>query len=127
MRFTRSDLIRVLFDAQRRGDIPKADMRAFPPLAPLDLDPRHMTEVDSANRVIRVFVLSSVPRPELARAYFDAIARHLEGKWLLEVIAAHGDAAEHTAHIAQWWFEGPAEPVPARPVASSPLQPAIPA
>ncbi|WP_433513861.1 hypothetical protein ACQP2T_61655 [Nonomuraea sp. CA-143628] len=126
MQFTRSDLIRVLFDAQRRGDIPKADMRAFPALAPLDLDPRHMTEVDSDNRIIRVFVLSSVPRPELARAYFDAIARHLEGEWHLKVIAAHGDHAEHTAHIAQWWFPGPAEPVPAWP-ASSPLQPAIPA
>ncbi|TMR92552.1 hypothetical protein [Nonomuraea basaltis] len=127
MKLTRSDLIRILFDAQRRGEIPQPVMHRFPPLALGDLDPRRITEMDEENQTIKVFVWTSEPRPELARAYFDVIARHLEGNWLLDVVVAHGEPADRTAQISQLWFHGPAEPVPVRLLPTRPLQPAIPA
>ncbi|MEU6713004.1 hypothetical protein ABZ897_16100 [Nonomuraea sp. NPDC046802] len=121
------DVQRILFDAQRRGVIPQPVMHRFPPLAIGDLDPRRITEVDEDMQVIRVFVWTSEPRPELARAYFDVIARHLEGTWELDVLAMHGDPADRTAQITQRWFPGPAAPVPARLLPIRPLQPAVPA
>ncbi|MEV0996811.1 hypothetical protein [Nonomuraea sp. NPDC050202] len=126
MKFTRAHLIRALFAAQRRGDIPQPAMLRFPPLALGDLDPRHITEVDEQRQIIKVFVWTSTPCPELARAYFDVIARHLEGAWELDVLVAHGDPADRTAQITQRWFPGPAEPIPAL-LPTRPLQPAIPA
>ncbi|MFI6536702.1 hypothetical protein ACIBHY_29920 [Nonomuraea sp. NPDC050547] len=125
MTLTHIDLMRILFDAQRRGAIPQPALNRFPPVAMGDLDPDRIAEMDEDRQVIRVFIWTSEPRPDLARAYFDVIAPHLEGAWELDVLLAHGDPADRTAQISQRWFPGPAEPVPARPFPAPPMHPAI--
>ncbi|MEU4513152.1 hypothetical protein AB0G05_26960 [Nonomuraea wenchangensis] len=128
MKLTHLDVQRILIIAQRRGEIPQPKMRRFPPLELGDLDPRRITDVDEDKQVIRVFVWTSEPRPELARAYFDVIARHLQGEWELDVLVSHGTPtaqAIRTAQITQTWFPGPAQPVPARLLPTRPLMPAL--
>ncbi|GAA2410866.1 hypothetical protein GCM10010404_80950 [Nonomuraea africana] len=79
-----------------------------------DHDHEHHAHIGAGSQTIKICLWSSSQRPELARAYFDAIAPHLEQGWSLDVAATFGRPVVRSFTIWRGPAQGEPEPVKAQ-------------